>query len=99
MTRSEELRLKYPVFRYERLEIQRTPSQVTAKFHFSVPPDLTFMPEVHFGAVKEGWNSIPDDVLDTAIFNLGLIESLSYWKATASPVIEVIPGGLSEDQL
>jgi hypothetical protein len=28
-----------------------------------------------------------------------LIESLSYWKATASPVIEVIPGGLSEDQL
>ena len=30
--------------------------------------------------------------LKNAVFHLGLIESFSYWKATASPVIEVLAG-------
>jgi hypothetical protein len=99
MTLAEELRQKYPVFRYERFEIERSPAQVTARFHFFVPPDLTFTPEVYFDAVKDGWNSVAEEALNNAIFHVGLIESLSYWKATASPVIEVVPAGLSADQV
>src|SRR6185295_1966597 len=93
----------YPVFRYERFELERTPSRVTARFTFSIAhgfaPDISFSPEVHFESVREGWNPVPEDALKNAIFHLGLIEAFSYWKATASPVIEVHAGSLNADQI
>src|SRR5206468_12598771 len=74
-------------------------SRVTIRFHFSIPPDISFAPEVHFEAVREGWYSDNEEALHNAAFHLGLIESFSYWKATASPVIEVHAGALSSAQV
>src|SRR2546423_1462983 len=99
MTRFEELRRQYPVFRYDQFEIEKTSSRVTARFKFSIPPGITFTPEVHFEAVHEEWRSVPDESLNNAIFHLGLIESFSYWKATASPIIEVLAGGVNRQQI
>ena len=99
MTRFEELRAKYPVFRYERSQIEKTSSGATARFHFSIPPDIAFTPEVHFEAVRDGWSSVPEEFLNNAAFHLGLIEAFSYWKATASPRIEVLAGPLSGEQI
>jgi hypothetical protein len=99
MTRSEELRSAYPVFRYERFQIEKTASRITARFHFSIPPDISFAPEVHFESVKDGWYSVPDEFLNNAVFHLGLIEAFSYWKATTSPVIEVSAGSISWEQV
>lgn len=88
----------YPVFRYDSFSLEKTPSRITARFKFTIPPDISFAPEVHFQGVQEGWNNIADEYINNAIFHLGLIESFSYWKATASPVIEVHAGTLSEEQ-
>jgi len=99
MLRFEELRLKHPVFSYESFDLERTPSRVTARFKFSIPPDISFTPEVHFEAVREGWHSVPDEFLHHAIFHLGLIEAFSYWKATASAAIEIHAGALSGGQV
>jgi len=99
MTRFEELRQKYPVFRYDRFEFQRSPSGVTGRFHFTIPPDIAFTPEVHFAPVQEGWFAVPDAAVSNAVFHLGLIEALSYWKATASPRFEVHAGSLTEEQV
>jgi hypothetical protein len=99
MTRLEELRQKYPVFRYERFEIERTSPHLTVRFHFSIPPDISFRPEVHFEPVGEDWFAVDDKFLNNAVFHLGLIEALSYWKATASPVIEVHAGALNSAQV
>jgi len=95
----DELRRRYPVFRYESFEVERSPSKVVARFRFSAPPDLSFAPEVFFEPVSEGWNSVPDEFLNNTIFHLGLIETFSYWKATASPVIEVLAGNLNSEQI
>src|SRR5262245_14760889 len=95
----DELRQKYPVFRYERFEIERKSSRVTARFYFSIPPDISFTPELHFEPISDGWYSVSDEFLNNAVFHLGLIEAFSYWKATASPVIEVRAGKLSEEQV
>jgi hypothetical protein len=90
---------RYSVFRYESFSFERTPARITARFKFSIPPDISFKPEVHFEAVSNGWHNLPEDALNNAIFHLGLIESLSYWKSTASPVIEVHAGTLSREQV
>src|ERR1700740_265931 len=98
MTHLEDLRNKYPVFRYERFQIERNSSRFVARFNFSTPPDISFAPEVIFEPVPDGWHEIPEESLRNVIFHLGLIESFSYWKATASPVIEVHAGRLTEEQ-
>src|SRR5213594_3569139 len=94
-----ELRSRYPVFRYEGFALERSSSRVTARFKFSIPPDIAFAPEVIFEPLDESWRSVSDESLQNVVFHLGLIESFSYWKATASPVIEVHPAGLSEEQI
>ncbi len=95
----EELRSKYPVFRYERFQLERSSSGVVARFNFSIPPDISFTPEVFFEAVPGSWDAVHEQFLNNTVFHLGLIESFSYWKATASPVIEVHPGRLNDDQI
>jgi UDP-N-acetyl-alpha-D-muramoyl-L-alanyl-L-glutamate epimerase len=99
MTRVEELRSKYPLFRYESFEIDHSSPRIVARFKFSIPPDISFSPEVIFEPTREGWHSISEQSLQNLIFHLGLIESFSYWKATASPIIEVNAGSLSEEQV
>ncbi len=95
----EELRSRYPVFRYESFELERSSSGFSVRFKFSIPPDISFSPEIVFQTVPEGWNSVSDESLQNAVFHLGLIESFSYWKATASPVMEVHAGTLAPDQV
>ena len=95
----QELRAKYAIFRYESFAFERTAERTIVRFRFSVPPDISLSPEVVFEPVPEGWNSIPDKAFNNAIFHLGLIELLSYWKATASSVIEVYAGGLTVEQI
>ena len=99
MTRVEELRSRYPIFRYESFELERSSSRFVARFNFSIPPDISFAPQVIFEPVPEGWREISEESLHNVVFHLGLIESFSYWKATASPVIEVRAGRLTEDQV
>jgi len=99
MTRCAELRSRYPIFRYESFELERGSSRISVRFRFSVPPDIAFVPEVIFDSVDEPWYAISEESLNNVVFHLGLIESFSYWKATASPVIEVDAGGLSEEQI
>jgi UDP-N-acetyl-alpha-D-muramoyl-L-alanyl-L-glutamate epimerase len=94
----EELRRKYPVFRYDSFEFDKTSTRATARFKFSIPPDISFSPEVIFESVPDGWHSLPDKFINNAVFHLGLIELLSYWKATASPHIEIRAGGLIVEQ-
>ena len=97
--RFEELRRRYPVFRYDTFQLERHSSGLTARFRFSAPPDLSFAPEIHFEPVREGYAPVADDFLNNAVFHLGLIELFSYWKATASPLIEVRAGSLTSDQI
>ena len=97
--RFEELRRRYPVFRYDTFQLERHSSGLRARFRFSAPPDLSFAPEIHFEPVREGYAPVADDFLNNAVFHLGLIELFSYWKATASPLIEVRAGSLTSDQI
>src|ERR1051325_5762691 len=99
MDHFQELRSKYPVFRYDSFELDRSASQVVARFKFSIPPDISFAPEVIFEPVPGISGTISEESLRNAVFHLGLIESFSYWKATASPRIEVHAGVLNENQV
>ena len=97
--RAEELRRRYPRFVYERFAAERAGDALRVKFHFRAEPDLGFAPETVFPGVD--WarvDALPEGTLENLLFHIGLIETLSYWKATCSPEIRVEAGALDEEQ-
>ena len=91
----EKLREKHPQFRYESFSFQREGQHLVCRFLFFLEPDITFSPEVSFECRSE----IDEKQLRSLVFHLGMVESIIYWKAACSPVIQVNAGILEPEQL
>ncbi len=87
----DSLRKKYPRFIYQGFKITQD-RDLKVSFRFSVA-DIEFNPQILFPNVK--WNP----KLENLVFNLGLVEMISYWKATCSPEIIIKAGFLDEEQI
>jgi hypothetical protein len=97
---AQELRLKYPRFIYEKFAWDYIGDNLSISFKFKTEPDLIFEPEITIEGIAQSFiNSIPEWVIDNLCFHLGLVEMLSYWKATCSPEILIRAGYLNDDQL
>jgi len=85
------LRKKYPVFYYESYSFKQTKSGLLVSFVFKTG-DIIFHPKVLIkkAKLKKG--------IDNLVFNLGLIEMFSYWKAVCSPKIVIKCGRLDAFQ-
>lgn len=98
MSQFDNLRQRHPRFVYERYAHQWDAEQHTLRlaFRYRVEPDIVFTPQV----LIENVQHIPDGLdLDPFVFHLGLIEILSYWKATCSPEIVIEAGYLDAEQI
>ncbi len=92
----KELRNKYPEFIYNGFEITYEGSSLKVSFDFQISPDIKFKPVVVFPSVPRELN---EDVLNNLVFNLGMVEFLSYWKLTCSPKIIIRAGFPDEEQI
>jgi len=86
----EEVRKKHPEFIYKGFETVKMGQDLKVYFDFEIS-NIKFRPEI----VLPNINSIPDNL----VFNLGMVELLSYWKATCSPKIIIKAGFLTEEQI
>ncbi len=89
------LQKKYPRFVYEKYSFNNSGKNLRISFYFKIEPDISFRPEV----VIKNCPQINLAKIDNLVFNLGLIEMISYWKATCSKVIEIRAGYLSKEQI
>lgn len=89
-------RKKYPEFIYNGFNLVIEDKNLKVQFDFQIPPDVKFKSEIIFPNIAQDIN-IKD--LNNLIFNLGMIELVSYWKATCSPKIIVKAGFLNEHQI
>ncbi len=89
-----QLRQKHPVFVYENFKYKISGPELEIEFHFHAEPDLDFYPKT---TVPLGEKALAN--LDVFVFNLGLIELISYWKAVCSPTIVIKAGHLTADQI
>ena len=94
-----ELREKYNTFIYDSFSVENTDEEVIFKFKFIIENLTTFEPEVRI--IKN--NLKLDDRLinncKNAVFHIGLIELVSYWKATCSPNVIIKAGYINEEQI
>lgn len=101
MEKLEELRKKYPEFVYKGYSYVLKggpPAGEAGDLHISfdfVVGDIVFKPKVVIKEVPK----IDLKQFDHLIFQLGLAEMPSYWKATASPKIVIEAGALNKAQI
>ncbi|MDP2735337.1 MAG: hypothetical protein Q8P12_03960 [bacterium] len=88
------MRKKYPKFLYKGYSFKRKGGDLHISFDFRVPPDISFSPKVVIKGIPKKTAEI-----ENLVFHLGLVEMLSYWKATASPHIVVEAGVLNKEQI
>lgn len=86
------LQAKYPTFTYVASTWSRQEDSVVCTFSYAVGAELlTTTTQLHGPFL-----STPD-WMDEAVFQLGLAEMLSYWKAFCSPVVEIKAGRIEEE--
>ena len=96
----EKLRDEYPEFIYKSFDLKIKGNEVFIQFHFYQSEELQFYPTLKLQLPdNRKYNNLKADKLQTAVFNIGMIELISYWKACASPKITIEAGHLDEKQL
>lgn len=94
------LRISHPQFVYQGFEIDFEKNNLKIVFDFKILPDISFKPEIIFPQIDHNrLKQINPEILRDLIFNLGMIELLSYWKATCSPEIIIRAGFLNQKQI
>lgn len=95
MTDFESLRARHPrlVFRSYDYEVVGTSLEIA--FEFRLEPDIDFHPRISIPL--RSTESLRN--LDTLVFNLGMVELISYWKAACPAEIYVTCGALREEQV
>lgn len=95
-----ELRQKYPIFEYNSYDIIETKDSFEVSYNFVVPGLTEFKPTWSFPKEKtRELDSLSKKVFENVIFNLGMVEVISYLKATCSPTLVVKCGCLTDKQI
>ncbi len=94
------LRTEYPYFVFEKYSYSTTDNALYIEYLFNISDKYFFKPKLTFSK-REFYKTeiIPDSVLQNLVFNLGMIELISYWKAACSPEIIVKPHSLTNKQI
>jgi len=87
---------KYPYFHYLNYEFQIKENCIFMQFFFQTN-ELVFSPKMKLNFGKYAQNMRKNE-MEGLVFNIGLIELVSYWKATCSPQIVIHNYILDEKQ-
>ena len=94
----EELRIQHPTFTYNGYTYELRNGELHIQFDFQIGEDIRFRPNM---VLQAGiYANYPTDLreLDGIIFNIGMIELISYWKCACCPTIHIKPYELNYDQ-
>ena len=96
----QNFRKRHPRFIYQKYFYKIKKGDLKISFVFKIEPDIQFRPKIIIKDINQSQISqIGEGVLNNLIFHLGLIEILSYWKATCSSKIVIEAGYLNKEQI
>ncbi len=93
------LRRRYPVFTYQSYSFHLTNQTLKAEFVFNISDEFTFRPgfSIPMRSFMD-FENMDDAALHSLVFHIGMVELISYWKATCSPDVRILPHKLSKVQ-
>lgn len=94
----ENLRSQFPIFVYRSFSVERSKNTLVLTFYFECGK-YRFTPSTSLQVSSEHpLLELPEEALNNLAFHIGMVESLSYWKAFCSPTFIVESVALSELQ-
>ena len=94
----ETLRKEYPRFIYNNYEILDDENKLIIKYEFEIENLTKFNPKVEILKKDFNFKNIDSNLVRNMVFNLGMVEAISYFKATCSPQFVIKCGKLDEFQ-
>jgi hypothetical protein len=96
----QQLRREFPSFIYEGYSYGLRNNEMRIEFHFNASNRYHFRPQLSFQLPPDfRAEKISDSLLRNIIFNMGMVELISYWKAVCSPKVIIKAFSLSPEQL
>ncbi len=94
-----EFRQKYDTFIYDKYEISYDDEYMNIKYYFNIPGLTWFYPQIKINKKYILNKEINNEYLEYLVFNIGLIELVSYFKCTCSPNVIIKAGYINLDQI
>jgi len=95
-----KLRKEYPTFVFENYSVSTYSNVLKIEFEFYVSDKIHFYPELTFPIKDINLkNRLSEIDLRNLVFHIGMIELISYWKATCSPQIIIKPHLINSKQI
>ncbi len=93
-----ELREKYPVFNYNSYNYTEVDNKFIITFSFEIEGLTIFNPTI---SIDKKWITadLNKKFFDYLVFHIGLVELISYWKCTCSPIVNIKAGYISDEQV
>ncbi len=94
----ETLRKQYPKFIYNNYEILEEENKIIIKYDFEIGNLVKFNPSVEILKKEFSFKDLNSNLVKNMVFNLGMVEAISYFKATCSPQFVIKCGKLDSTQ-
>ena len=97
-TKYNTLRQTFPEFVYESYQYDVQSDGLHIVFTFRLGNDILFQPSAFIPSRPFLRFDQPADAMNTLVFNIGLIELVSYWKCACPPKVRILCGTLDPRQ-
>ena len=92
------LRKEYPKFIYNDYKIGEDNEKIYIEYDFEIENLTKFNPKIEILKKKFKFKSINSSIVENIVFSLGMVEAISYFKATCSPQFFIKCGKLNSFQ-
>ncbi len=95
-----KMRKEFSFFSFESYTYSFENNSFFAEFHFNLADKYSFRPTLTFPARDfYQWKNLPEKLIQNIVFHIGMVELISYWKASCPPKIIIKPHTLSKEQI
>lgn len=95
----KQFRKEYKEFYYNSYSIKEDEEAIYIEFEFEIQNLTKFNPKLKIFKKNMKLKSMESDYVKNMVFNMGLIELISYWKVTCSPKVIIKCGNINEEQI
>lgn len=94
-----QFRKQYEVFSYNNYKIRETKEEIVIEYEFEIQGLTKFHPTLRIQKKNMKIKDLNTDPVKNMVFHMGLMELISYWKATCSPTVVIRCGFLNQEQI
>lgn len=94
------MREEFPLFTYQSYSFELTEKQLNIRFNFSLANKYSFEPSLTIplnGLIHP--ESVDRETIENLVFQIGMVELISYWKAACPPKVVIMPHSLLPEQI